>query len=511
MKDYDHQNLSSVDHGVDYNIGKHFFTDDSEDYFDVYTMSVANKTGKTSFKTLVEFIASTIFPDNGTWINFDIMSSQPTPEEVQLKHEIERDMKKKIDESNFYKEIIKNIADGIAYQKGYMDIRYNHGVHFVPSSGDDLVISQAKGATARAYALSYMSSAELITDFKGLPDHIANAENVQELNEKHRVLVALIPNTKVFLSETQQSDNRFVKVYILWDDRMQIYSSAEVSNPGYKSWPIMEYQPYTNTSLCEDALTYCVYADYFQKIDRDQEELVTWPTMAVDERNVLENTANFRPGGTIPVTQGHVMPQAVQTLTGGNITNAQKILTLEAKIKHIFKVDIIEGLLTQGLSVFEYHNFQAKVLSAIKPTIGSLNKSYISGLLSRVHNICLQYDKRYNEKYKGLMGDFGSSSLDEVITKAEFVGKLGQIVQISAGAIQHMPGIGKVFNDTDLGIWLAEAFNVQGALKSPEEVKEEQEAEAQQEKDAQAQETDTMAADAELSRAKASEAKQQGE
>ena len=141
----------------------------------------------------------------------------------------------------------------------------------------------------------------------------------------------------------------------------------------------MNIDPYTKASLCEEALSYCLYADYYQKMDRDQAELVVYPSMAVDERNVREGTANFRSGGTVPVNQGSVLPQAIQSLTGGDITNTQKILSLESKIRHIFKVDIIEGLLTQGLNVFEYHSFRAKVLKAIKPTIGSLNKSYISG------------------------------------------------------------------------------------------------------------------------------------
>ena len=137
--------------------------------------------------------------------------------------------------------------------------------------------------------------------------------------------------------------------------------------------------------------------------------------------------------------------------------------------------------------------------------------SHISlDLLSRVHNLCLQYDKEYGKKYKTLVGDFSPSNLDDVIAKSEYVSKLGQIVQISAGGIQHMPGLGGAFSDTQLGILLAEAFNVQGALKTPEEIEEEQEAAAQQEQQAQAQETDTAASEAELNRAKAEEA-QKGE
>ena len=511
LKDYEQQRLSNDDeYSTYYSVHKHFYPSDSDTYNNVYTLDVANKTGQTSFNALVEFIASTMFPDDGSWISFSLASSRPTPQELQLKHEIEKDMSKKIDQSNFYSEVVKNVADGIAFKKGFMDTQYSHGIHFVPSMGKDLVCSKAKGPVARAYAMGMLTAAELIDGYDGLPEHIANVTDAKELNREYKVLVALIPNSKIFLSETQQSDNKFVKVHILMTEATQIHQNTGVKLPGYKSWPILEYRPYTKASLCEEALSYCLYADYYQKMDRDHSELVVYPSMAVDERNVREGTANFRSGGTVPVNQGSVLPQAIQSLTGGDITNTQKILSLESKIRHIFKVDIIEGLLTQGLNVFEYHSFRAKVLKAVKPTIGSLNKSYIAGLLSRVHNLCLQYDKEYGKKYKTLVGDFSPSNLDDVIAKSEYVSKLGQIVQISAGGIQHMPGLGGAFSDTQLGVLLAEALNVQGALKSPEEIEEEQEAAAQQEQQAQAQETEKAASESRLNDAKAEEA-QKGE
>ena len=511
LKDYEQQRLSNEEeYSTYYSIHKHFFPSDSDEYNNVYTVDVANKTGQTSFNALVEFIASTMFPDDGSWINFSLTSSRPSPQELQLKHEIEKDMSKKIDQSNFYGEVVKNVADGIAFQKAFMDAQYSHGIHFVPSMGKDLVCSKARGPVARAYALGVVTAAELIETFEGLPVHIAEASDAHDLNKGYQLLVALLPNSNIFFSETQQSDNKFVKVYILVGEQTQIHPKNGVKLPGYKSWPILEYRPYTKSSLCEESLVYCLYADYYQKMDRDQAELVVYPSMAVDERNIREGTANFRSGGTVPVNQGSVLPQAIQTLTGGDVANTQKILSLESKIRHIFKVDIIEGLLTQGLNVFEYHSFRAKVLKAIKPLIGSLNKSYISGLLSRVHNLCMEYDKDYGKKYKGLNGEFSPSNLDDIIAKSEYVSKLGQIVQISAGGIQHMPGLGGAFSDTQLGVLLAEALNVQGALKSPEEIEEEQEAAAQQEQQAQAQETDTAASEAELNRAKAEEA-QKGE
>ena len=105
--------------------------------------------------------------------------------------------------------------------------------------GKDLVCSKAKGPVARAYAMGMLTAAELIDGYSGLPEHIANVTDAKELNREYKVLVALIPNSKIFLSETQQSDNKFVKVYILVTEATQIHQNTGVKLPGYKSWPIL--------------------------------------------------------------------------------------------------------------------------------------------------------------------------------------------------------------------------------------------------------------------------------
>ena len=120
---------------------------------------LADNTGQRCLHMLIEWIVSTLFPSDGSWVNFDIKNTDS--ESLMKKKQIELIMRKKLNETNFYSELPSFVKQGLMWNLGLLDVRYKRGVYYCASNGRQLVTSPSKGNTQRAYTLWNASTAEL--------------------------------------------------------------------------------------------------------------------------------------------------------------------------------------------------------------------------------------------------------------------------------------------------------------------------------------------------------------
>ena len=296
----------------------------------------------------------------------------------------------------------------------------------------------------------------------------------------HDVLICMLPNNDVWFTQKQNTVKKFVKVYILLRDQVQLIPKVG-SEEGYDTWPILEYRPYTSTSLCREAHNTVAYTEWYQKMSKERALQIQYPALWVDQTNYTENSLSLNPRGVTPGRNGMIQPTPIHSLTGGDQILEQKIVRMQNEVKRIFKIDLLMALTTQSLGTHEEHAFKAKILIAMKPLMGPISDNCVAAVLNRTHSLCLQYDKEYKKVAAGVEGKYVGGALDKMIEHSEYMAKVGQLVQIAGLAAQvGMPELAQRFDADLLALGAAEALQLNPALKDEDQLQEERKENAQQ-------------------------------
>ena len=504
LKDMEHQELRTHDEFLDGSNILRYFSPDGEYHESLFRYSLANNIGERSLNDFVSFSSTTLFPGDGSWINWELDEEDERDlNKRQLKQSIEKAMKKKVTETNFYTEVPKFIKAGCLFNQATMDARYSLGISVHANIGNDLIVSEAKGDCARAYAKCSTTNGELMVGYEGLPERFEASDAMDKMNEEVTVIRCILPNNELFFEEPQKSDNKFVDVYILLPDNVVITKKNESKTAGYKSWPVMEFRPHTDTSLCREALVSTAFADHYSKISRDRAEQVLYPAIAADVNNVRNRSLNVSTGGITPIQSGDVIPTAIHSLTGGDPVNDKNIQVLEQVVKQTFKIDMIIALQTQGLNQMEEHALNAKILKALSPVLGPLSNNFTAGLLNRLHNLCLANDKEYKKKFSALSGGFAGGGLDKIIEKSERIVKVNQVMQMAAGSAQFWPEFKEIFDPTLIAVGIADSLDLMDAVRPVKVIEQRAAEKAQMQKDQEGAQNDKTMSEAGLNQAKA--------
>ena len=164
----------------------------------------------------------------------------------------------------------------------------------------------------------------------------------------------------------------------------------------------------------------------------ERTEIANYPPMAVPID--LENRKGYdlSPGGIIPVKNNERPPQPVTTTLDLNISE-RTVARKEARLREIFKIDLIRQATATGMSQYEHHSMKYNALKAIQPLVCSLTARTTEALMDRVHTLLKQNDKEYQklllELPEDAQGEFHFDNLKEMMRQSKKLADIGRAAQ----------------------------------------------------------------------------------
>ena len=185
----------------------------------------------------------------------------------------------------------------------------------------------------------------------------------------------------------------------------------------------------------------------------------------------------------MPVGPGEQPPTPVQTTLSLNIS-AQEIARKEARLRELFRVDLIRQAMMMGVSQYEQHAMKYNALKAIQPLVCSLTNRTTEALLRRVHALLLQLDGTYKDIMSGVpeeaQGLYYFDNLKRSMETSRRLASLGQAAQAMQAYMSVNPEAAQVL-DSEKAVREALILNELPELIRPDsEVQAERQAFAQQ-------------------------------
>ena len=449
--------------------------------------TLANAAGEIYLHELAEFISTTLFPGDGSWVNF--ADTNPQKENIEQEEEVKKTLKKRLKDSNFYLKAHELIIQGLLYNTGFISVDYDRGLSYNVHHPDKLWMSEETVETAkRAYADRELTPYELIAQYDGLPEMVLRAAADND-GSTFKVVYGIVPNKAPWvLTSSVNKRYLFCRITMLSTGSEYIHITAKKGdNIGYVTFPFLKYRGHSKLSLAARALPDAVMVNKYEQAFQERAEIANYPPMAVPIGLQIRGELNLRATGLNALENNERMPQPIATQLDLNITD-KTIARKELRLRKIFKAHLIEMAQQAGLSQWEFNQHRHNALKAIQPIASDLTSRVITGLLHRTHSLLLANDREYKKIAKGFDKDFHFDHLSKEMDRTMKLASVGRLAQAVVPYIQTNPQAAIALDSERLIREAAKWSGLPEATKSEGEVEQEkaamlQEMEAQQQQE----------------------------
>ena len=466
-------------------IRRYFDPSDNTAYEDL-----ANSAGAIYVGELADFMTASLYPADGSWLEANISPAAPVEVQQSLSAVTEH-MRNTLAKSNFYGKVNELIINGLLYNKGLMSVDYDNGLSFnVYDTENTYVSSDTNESVMRTYSHQMVTAADLNSLFTNAPKEAESAEKEEHAPERtYKLIYAIVPNKPLWTKGLNISEEyKFVKLHLLKDyestDPMILLKPRTGFDAcGYKHTPMLQYKTGQKQSLCKRALPDAVIINDYEKKMLERADIANYPAMAVPAELEARGSYDLGPNGIVPVAPGETPPQPISTTLDLNISE-HTVARKEARLREMFKVDMIRQASMIGVSQYEHHGMKYNALKAIQPLACLLTSRTTEALLQRVHTLLKENDDMYAQMMaevpEEMQGAFFFDNLKRMMQKSNRLANMGRAAQ----AIQAYAS----FNPQSVQILNSEGAVIQALIDSdlPHLVKSQQEVAAEREGFAQA-------------------------
>ena len=454
-----------------------------------FDVPLANRDGAIYMQQLVHYIAGTLLPTSGEWINIDT-AGITNSELLKQIDGVQKYLAGTISQTNFYKQITEVIYNALLYNRAIIEPQYSSGLSFLVHDHADMDISDlTDDYSNRAYTELERTVDELKQLYTNVPEHLAtNAEDAT--STKIRTLKCVVPNREPFVPKgTHNAKQKFVSLEILLDDK-PVVLKPRVPRDGYTVFPVITFQPRGKQSLAELALPAAELANKFAKAMDERSDIANHPPIQIAVATELRNAYNLNPGGYVPVEPGEPEPKPIAT-TIDLAVSEKSIAQQQATLRNVFKIEYIVRSQLANLSQYEFNQNRYNALNAIEPLVADFANKALPAILMRVHTILKSQDKDYKKVASNLQPAFMFTHLNKQLQESRELAKLGHLAQLITPFGQLDP---KALMAVDINALIAKGATLSGnasAVRSEGDQQEMQQSMVQEQKELQQQELET--------------------
>ena len=453
---------------------------------------LTNTHGVGAARKYIEFISSTVFPPDGSWVAH---TGKPGKEKQQLLNHF----KNALANSNFYPQMLKLIKEGVLYNRGLISTEYDMGLDFNCITDNNVcMVNSSSPSNKRAYAVDYISLEELLTSYEGdiideLDRDLNNRMDITPdlLSKQYTIVHAIVPITKFFFDDVKAAKGaKFKKVTLLFGANTEgeiKHKSDTDKNTLYSAFPMMIYLPHYNTPLAAEAVVPASKCNEYEPLISQNARKVINPSMAIGYDAFQNSSYNFDESGLTVLNNNERKPEPVESKQSFNITG-EDVMRFEAKIDKIFKIDLIDRVAVINVSQYESAMNELNALKAIAPAAVDLVTRVPQTLLKRAHMLLKQYDKEYARLSASVDGELTMIGLTAKMRKLEIAANMGRFAQGIVPYLQaDQTAVQKIDGDMAVEV-LADAYGISDIVVGDEQVAAERQAQAQQQQQQMQQE-----------------------
>ena len=381
-------------------------------------------TPQIACNEFVDYVTSKYFPSDGSWINIEDLDE----DKIKVLNELRR----RIEDSNFYSEIRAFVKNGILFETGAMVCNWGSGDLFFSNydiSKCNINISDSDLRT-RAYIEKERKMSGLSKEY-----------NITEENGDADVQTCILylPIEKRYISVNEnESEDRFFSIEIY---NNEILEPRDGEIPTYRVFPIFRFKSGFE-SLGKQALGYAIELENIILEFRERIKYTNNPKVVVSSDyfnkyvDVIEGSPEnlFKTlKGAIPIDPGGIPPTTLK-LENDIPVDQNYIQRLEHNIFHVFKGDLIARSKIAGLNALEEAQRLIGIHNELAPFIGGMVNRVAKNLVSRAHQILRTNDADYNELSKNKKINIFSDFYLQQIKKQAKISNAIKLLEI-AGAI----------------------------------------------------------------------------
>ena len=479
-------------------------------YFD-HTNSgaeLANPYGAVAANEYVEFIASSLFPCDGSWLGLD--NKGKNADQQQAGQKMLEVLSNKLAETNFYNEITKLVKEGTLYNRGLILTSYKHNsLSFDCVRNKEIVTTLDSDENfRRIYTTKMRTLSETLAEFSNEGDTKLNglARKVgvdgKISDEWLDIVTAIVPNIPEFFKKPKKK-YRFAKIYFLASDGglEQIFKKDTETEFLFTS-PLMTYLPHLNDSLAKLALPYCISINSYEELTIDLNRKILNPPIAVSYNSLTNNVLNLSENGLTALQGQDKVPSPIESSQRPTL-GREDIIQLQVLVDKIFKIQLIQRVKVTNVSQFEAAANELAALKAIQPAASDLVTRVTLNLLKRVHSLLKQEEKEYRQLAQEADVEPQMLGLAGKMRRLDLATSVGRFMQGATPIIQADPSaLQKVQTDEALSE-LARAWNLSSLIKTEEEVQIERQQMKQQIEQQRQGQQQNMQADTQLKQSQA--------
>ena len=437
------------------------FADEMRRFFDPSDAEarndLANASGAIYLNELSDYITASLYPADGSWVDAIVLPEDEADTRMALARSTHH-MRNELSKSNFYGKINELIVNGLLYNKGLISVEYTEGLNFVVYDPRKVHMSKNSDEwSSRVYSSEDVSALDLMGKFKNPPQVAEDETDAGLMEKRYQLIHAIVPNTKMFVDGLDiGKEYKFAQLYLLKDYGSDSTTEFTLMEPmqgftrcGYTMCPVLQYKTGQKQSLCKRALPDAVIVNRYEQAMLERSELANYPPMAVSANLENRGAYDLGPNGIVPVQPNEQPPTPIQTTLALNIS-AQEVARKEARLREIFRVDLIRQAMNMGVSQYEQHAMKYNALKSIQPLVCSLTNRTTESLLRRVHMLLEQEDKTY----KGILseipaeaqGQFHFDNLKRSMDKSRKLQAIGQSAQAMQAYMSVNPEAAQVLD-----------------------------------------------------------------
>lgn len=481
-------------------------------YYQLSNEELINNTGELAADELTEYLARSLFPLDGSWLNLETIDVDKGKDSTETLKTI----RNRVANTNFYSEIPGLIKSGLSFNKGIMDCSYANGVNFCTLDIRNVYISpDFHEGLRRVYIIKYMTYADAQVLYKSLPPRYSNGRSWQA-TDQIKVVEGYVPYNERFWGSHDNRDRyRYARIEFL-DDKTYPHLLERVddtkNNQYYTSFPFSVFKPNTVRPLALKALSTVIALNEYELMLFNRADYANDPAKVYPPNSTALFRGKIAKGSELYVDSQEREPTTVK-LNNELPFDMQMVQKKEQDIYKIFKFDLILRSKLAGLTAPEDVKNFIITHEELQPLVSDIMSRTITGVINRMHNLCRYHEASYREATSGVnIKNLVSGSMMKVtnLKKAanamRFVQSVAPIAQLSPQAIQNV--------NADEYIRLIGSTNdVPELVHSPEDVDKERQAMAAQQQQAEpmaASEDEKNLADAELKQAQAAQLQSEG-
>ena len=463
---------------------------------------LANSAGAIYVGELADFMTASLYPADGSWLEAAVVP-QAGIEVIQATTGVTELMRGALAKSNFYGKMNELIINGLLYNKGLMSVEYDDGLSFTVHDTEKTYMSDDMNeSVTRTYSEKMVTRYDLESLFENPPKQTPAPEGEEpDVEQSYKLIYAIVPNKPKWTKGLDVSDEyKFVKLHFVRD-----YEGTEpitLLKPkvgfgacGYKYAPMLQYKTGMKQSLCKRGLPDAAIINDYEKQILERAQITNYPPMAISSELEARGSYELGPNGIVPVSPGEAPPTPIQTSLQLNVSE-HTVARKEARLRELFKVDMIRQASMTGVSQYEHHTMKYNALKSIQPLACLLTSRTTETILQRVHTLLKENDQMYGQLMANvpeqMQGSFFFDNLKRMMEKSSRLANMGRAAQAIQAFASFNPQAAQIINSEGAVIQALIDSELPHLVKNQQEVQAEREgfaqAAAQQEQQAMAME-----------------------